>query len=600
MSRPHLLLALALGLPGLGLAAEPTPAPTPPSSAPAPANKPAAAAKEDDSDGEIIFLTGLPTGKASDQVSSYARKTYVKAELVKDPLLRQFVQLALSKIEDQPEKALQIRQEHLSKLGEFFLDRAMEAQAADKPVETLKLAEIAVRCNPANPKSKLFYANFLHGKMGRTDDAIQTMRHGLEFLEVSDKLGRDYLERYFQFLQLRERDGEVIDQGLKLLRVGKDLPQATREAIALATATSQYWSGKYPDCVKTITINNLDNFPNGLLLKAKALFDGGKTQEGLTLLETKGGSVKDANARDAILSQQTRFHILLGQTRMALSVNQERISLNEKAPFPHIQRLQLLDKLGLKDEYEKELQTIKAKFETNSGAMIALANYAAEKGYDGLTAALTSVAAARGFESATFAALHLEALLNAGLPDQVIAQHQQVSAADPAFFHSNRPLIQAIVGIAHYARNKPDEATAKRERDIGDRYLAEFLRAKDLGPEAYRSVGRHLRTIRASEAAVRILEAGVQAHPNHSQLRADYVRARLLAGLTDAYGSRKAMVDELEHLQTLRRPSPLVWQEALSWLRTEAKLPAAQALKLETTLQTLIRPGLDPAALEGR
>ncbi|MFM7241439.1 MAG: hypothetical protein ACKO3A_04965, partial [Opitutia bacterium] len=238
--------------------------------------------------------------------------------------------------------------------------------------------------------------------------------------------------------------------------------------------------------------------------------------------------------------------------------------------------------------------------ETNSGAMIALANYAAEKGYDGLTAALTSVAAARGFESATFAALHLEALLNAGLPDQVIAQHQQVSAADPAFFHSNRPLIQAIVGIAHYARNKPDEATAKRERDICDRYLAEFLRAKDLGPEAYRSVGRHLRTIRASEAAVRILEAGVQAHPNHSQLRADYVRARLLAGLTDAYGSRKAMVDELEYLQTLRRPSPLVWQEALSWLRTEAKLPAAQALKLETTLQTLIRPGLDPAALEGR
>lgn len=602
MSRPHLLLALALGLPGLGLAADPTPTPVPPSPAPAPASasKAAPTAKEDDSDGEIIFLTGLPAGKAPELVSSYARKTYIRAELVKDTLLRQFVQLALSRIEDQPEKALQIRQEHLSKLADFFLDRAMEAQAADKPSETLRLAEIAVRCNPANPKAKLFYANFLHGKMGRTDDAIQTMRHGLEFLEINDKLGRDYLERYFQFLQLRERDGEVMDQGLKLLRVGKDLPQATREAIALATATSQYWSGKYPDCVKTITINNLDNFPNGLLLKAKALFDGGKTQEGLTLLETKGGAVKDATARDAILSQQTRFHILLGQTRMALSVNQERIALNEKAPFPRIQRLQLLDKLGLKDEYEKELQTIKAKFETNSAAMIALANYAAEKGYDGLTAALTSVAAARGFESATFAALHLEALLNAGLPDQVIAQHQQVSAADPAFFHSNRPLIQAIVGIAHYARNKPDEATAKRERDIGDRYLAEFLRAKDLGPEAYRSVGRHLRVIRASEAAVRILEAGVQVHPNHSQLRADYVRARLLAGLTDAYGSRKSMSDELEYLQTLRRPSPLVWQEALSWLRTEAKLPAAQALKLETALQTLIRPGLDAAALEGR
>ena len=239
MSRPHLLLALALalGLPGLGLAADPAPAPVPPSPAPAAASKPAPTAKEDYSDGEIIFLTGLPAGKAPELVSSYARKTYIKAELVKEPLLRQFVQLALSKIEDQPEKALQIRQEHLSKLAEFFLDRAMEAQSADKPSETLRLAEIAVRCNPANPKAKLFYANFLHGKMGRTDDAIQTMRHGLEFLDVNDKLGRDYLERYFQFLQLRERDAEVIDQGLKLLRVGKDLPQGTREAIAMATAS---------------------------------------------------------------------------------------------------------------------------------------------------------------------------------------------------------------------------------------------------------------------------------------------------------------------------------------------------------------------------
>ncbi len=598
MSRPHLLLALALGLPSLGLAAEtakPAPAPSP-----APAGKAAPATKENDSDAEIILLTGLPAGKAPEVVSSYARKTYVKAELVKDPLLRQFVQFALSKIEDQPEKALQIRQEHLSKLADFFLERAMEAQAADKPNETLRLAEIAVRCNPANPKAKLFYANFLHGKMGRTDDAIQTMRHGLEFLDINDKLGRDYLERYFQFLQLRERDAEVIDQGLKLLRVGKDLPQATREAIALATATSQYWTGKYPDCVKTITINSLDSLPNGLLLKAKALFDGGKTQEGLSLLETKGAAIKDYTPRDAILSQQARFHVLLGQTRMALSVNEDRISLNEKAPFPHIQRLQLLDKLGLKDEYEKELLTIKNKFETNSAAMIALANFAAEKGYDGLTAALTGVAAARGFESATFAALHLEALLNAGLPDQVIAQHQQVSAADPAFFHSNRPLIQALLGIAHYARNKPDEATAKRERDIGDRYLAEFLKSKDLGPEAYRSVGRHLRAIRASEAAVRILEAGVQVHPNHSQLRADYVRARLLAGLTDAYGTRKSMLEELEHLQTLRRPSPLVWQEALSWLRSEAKLTAVQSRQLEASLLPLIRPGLDAAALEGR
>ena len=593
MLSTRLTVAFLLGMSTLaGLAQSPPPPP-------AAQKSPAPASKEAEEDAEIIVLAGLPQLKEKEAILSYARQTYIKADLIKDKPLLQIIRLSLAKLEDQPENAAKIRQDHLIQLAEYFTKQAMAAQDAGQMADAQRLAQVAIRCNPGNAKSKLFYANFLHNIAGRTDDGIQTLKHGLEFLPVDDPLTKDYLERYFQLLQARERDQEVIDGSLKLIQVTKNMPTYMRDSLSMSAATSLYWTGKYPDAVNIINASSLDTQPSGLLLKARALFEGGKTQESINLLEAKTSAFKGAG-RDAVLSQLARFHILLGQHKMALEVTQERISADEKAPFPRIQRLQLLDKLGLKDEYEKELMTIKTKFENNSAAMIALANFAAEKGYDGLTAALTGVAAARGFESATFAALHLEALLNAGLPDQVIAQHQQVSAADPAFFQSNRPLIQAILGIAHYARNKPDEPTAKRERDIGDRYLAEFLKSKDLGPEAYRSVGRHLRTIRASEAAVRILEAGVQVHPNHSQLRADYVRARLLAGLTDAYGSRKSMSDELENLQTLRRPSPLVWQEALSWLRTEAKLPAAQSLKLDAALQTLIRPGLDAAALEGR
>ena len=63
-------------------------------------------------------------------------------------------------------------------------------------------------------------------------------------------------------LQLRERDEEVIDQSLKLLKDTKNVPAHTRESLALAAATSLYWVGKYPDSVNLININGQVRYPD--------------------------------------------------------------------------------------------------------------------------------------------------------------------------------------------------------------------------------------------------------------------------------------------------------------------------------------------------
>jgi len=593
MLPPRLTVAFLLGMSTLAGLAQ-TPAPTP-----AAQKSPTPASKEAEEDAEIIVLAGLPHLKEKEAILSYARQTYIKADLIKDKPLLQIIRLSLAKLEDQPENAAKIRQEHLVQLAEYFTKQAMAAQEAGQMADALRLAQVAIRCNPGNAKSKLFYANFLHNIAGRTDDGIQTLKHGLEFLPVDDPLTKDYLERYFQLLQARERDQEVIDESLKLIQVTKNMPTYMRDSLSMSAATSLYWTGKYPDAVNIINASSLDAQPSGLLLKARALFEGGKTQESINLLEAKTSAFKGAG-RDAILSQLARFHILLGQHKMALAVTQERISADEKAPFPHIQKLQLLDRLGLKDEFDKELRLTFAQYAGSSAPMIALANFAAEKGYAELTGALANSAAQHGLERATFAALHLEAILNGPNPGQVIVQYQQIVAADKAFFKSNEAIVQALIAIAYHARQKPDPVIAKRDRDIGDRYLTEFLKAKDLGPEAYRSVGRHLRSIRAGDAAVRVLEAGITLYPRYSQLRADYISARILAGQTETYGTRKSVADELELLLTLRRPSPAIWQEAVSWLRSESKLAADRQRRLEAAMSPLIRSNLDPEALAGR
>ncbi|MEY3813019.1 MAG: hypothetical protein RL495_966, partial [Verrucomicrobiota bacterium] len=594
MPSTRLTVAFLIGMSCLSGLAQTIPAPQQGAQpAPADSNKGA------EQDAEIVFLAGLPQLKDKEAILSYARKTYIKADLIKDDAVVQVVRLTLSKLEDRPEKSDQIRLEHMNQLAELFTKQGMAAQEAGQMADAMRLAQVAVRCNPGNAKSKLFYANFLHSIAGRTDDAIQTLKHGLEFLPIDDQLSKDYLERYFQLLQARERDQEVIDESLKLLNNAKNIPSHLRESLALTAATSLYWIGNYPEAVNLVNSNNLDTQAKGLLLKSRALFEGGKTQESINLLQGKTSAFK-GKERDAVLSQLVRFHLLLGQHKMALAVTQERIAADEKAPFPHIQKIQLLDRLGLKEDVDKELRLIFTNYAGNSAPMIALANFASEKGYSELTGAIARSAAQHGLERATFAALHLEALLNGQDPGQAIVQHQQIVAADRAYFKSNEPIVQALLGVAYHARQKPDPTIAKRDRDIGDRYLTEFLKSKDLGPEAYRSVGRHLRSIRAGDAAVRVLEAGIALFPRYSQLRADYISARILAGQTETYGTRKSVADELELLLNMRRPSPAIWQEAVSWLRSESKLPADRQRKLEAAMSPLIRSNLDPEALAGR
>ena len=66
------------------------------------------------------------------------------------------------------------------------------------------------------------------------------------------------------------------------------------------------------------------------------------------------------------------------------------------------------------------------------------------------------------------------------------------------------------------------------------------------------------------------------------------------------YMAQKSVGEELEELLKMRRPSPLIWHEALSWLRSEAKLPKEQAERLDRAITPLARPDLDQEALNGR
>ena len=149
-------------------------------------------------DAEIVLLAGLPLTKGNDAVIRYVRENYVMADLVRDPVLGQLVRLTLSKMKDNPQKVAALKEEHLTKVSEHFVSQALEAEAANQIPQALNLSQVAVRISPGNIKGKLLFANILHNNYSRTDEAIQTLRHGLEYVNAIDPMGAQYLERYFQ------------------------------------------------------------------------------------------------------------------------------------------------------------------------------------------------------------------------------------------------------------------------------------------------------------------------------------------------------------------------------------------------------------------
>lgn len=593
MRRAIHLLLVCVSLPPLAWA-ESTPAPAP--KAPA-STAPAAASSQ--SDPEVVLLLGMPVTQGKEATLAYLAKIGGKADLIADPILRRSVRLTLAAIESNPDQAAQIRQGHLASISAYFVEIGKKAlEEGDLPT-AVQAGQLAIRCSGSNTQAKLFYADILHRKIGKSEDAILLLKSGLGTVNSSEPMGRAYLERYGQILQARHRDPEVIDFTLNYLK-NKDLASETKTILAFQAATSLYWCGRYPEAINLIETYKLDKTASGTMLHSLCLFDGGRVQQALSVLDNRAPDFR-GQERDAILSQHSRLLSLLGQPKQALSLTNDRISLDGANGFLRVQRLAILDKLGQRDEYEKELRAILDQFSGSDSVMLALANYGSQRGYFSLCELLANLAVAKGYDTATFSALHLESLIRAGKSDLCIRTYQNVNMANKGHFRSNQTMVQALLGIAYHLRPKSNPAVEKADRSIGDKYLEAFLEAEITpGPEAFRSVSRHLIDGGATDPAARILSAGVQTYPWHSQLRADWISARILAGQGDAYGTRPALVDEVERILTGRRPLPPVWGDILGWLRSESRLDAARVRKLEAAIEPLVRPGLDRDAFLGR
>jgi hypothetical protein len=121
-----------------------------------------------------------------------------------------------------------------------------------------------------------------------------------------------------------------------------------------------------------------------------------------------------------------------------------------------------------------------------------------------------------------------------------------------------------------------------------------WYRPRNIPAANYTAIANLLRFVGADTDALILLERGVEAWSSDSQLRADYILARIACAETAARGNyRRPLAEEIATLLKMRRPpSAKVWADIYTWLVSPAAATDKAAAALVPEVRKLLRPDL--------
>lgn len=534
---------------------------------------------------DIIFLRGLKDCKTDAEVVRFSRELYAQVDKVGDPVLKLRVKLSLAKLEDKPAEKEKIYGEHMKVVATRFYDAARVSFAANNAPAAFSSIQIAVRCDPSNIKARFLFAHLLQSSLGETEKAIRTLAIGLDFISPGDSATTEYLDRYFQLLESRESDSEVISAAATLLaKPGFDA--RGRDMLAMHLATCLYYVGRYEESLRLIGEEHLDKRSQGVLLKARALFEARRTEIATKLLEDSVSNFQGVE-RDAILYQLQRFWSDLGKNEMALSVADQRVREFPDRSGARVHRLWLLNRMGDGRRFEAEVKELFSRFGDNQSAMLGVANFAAERALPDLATDCFRRATTLNFNRPLFALLVLEARIHAKQYREALVDHASFLSLDKSMFKADEASVHALLAAAKVGLGD------KLSRNEAERHLKSFLEAPKLQPVSYLSTARLFATVGDKALARKVLEVGRAVHPWNNAIRAEFTLERILAGLTDdANGTRPPVADEIVEIAKGRRVTPRFWEVTGFWLRTESTLTGEKRAQLEKIVALNARPDL--------
>jgi predicted Zn-dependent protease len=459
--------------------------------------------------------------------------------------------------------------------GDHQIANAQKLLAKGQRLQALLVLRVGVAQSPGNRDGRLLLAQLLL-EAGRPDVARQVLLDGLTFHHDD----ADYLRPVFSFLFAQQRDATVIAIARKYL---PPAPAANdRDRLhSLAAATAAYFRGDYDLAEDFLHAQpGFADSRDGRLLTAKIAWERG--YHDLALLHLR--ELAAAFPNDLEIHGELAAHL----DRAALADEARRAALafqiaHPALPGPRLELLRAYHRLGDAARTAREIDAFVRDFISDAGALLALADFAANTGNVSLARRLTDLARAQKSAWEPHAILAVEA--------QVVARdfHGALDAArnllrdNPDWHARFGPVLSSLQAIAHFGL---------ADTESGSLMLTNYLNKSYLRAENLLAIAQRLVDVDAADYARTTLVRAITADPLNQAALTRLVELDLNLNRIDE------LPTHLSRLVAMRKPSPDILRVAQHKLGSDlflfsAERPAAlEAVRLALEKATRANPRL--------
>ncbi len=423
--------------------------------------------------------------------------------------------------------------------GHHFVALAQRSVKQRKYREGLIYARKGVGLAPGHREGRLLLVDML-GAARRLDAAREALLAGLGF-HLRDPR---YVKSVLTFLLQQQEDGHVVELAERYLPALDDRGEAGH-LFALGAASACYFRGHYDRAEDFLaSVPRLAGSRDGRLLAARIERDRGYPELALLRLRELG----------AEYPRDVEVHRELAELlrRRGLADEARRHSLTFQIAHPHLAgpRLALLQAYRAAGDAPREwleVETFLRDFAGDRGALLDLAEFAANAGDRDLVARLRSHAHAGGLPSAPFVFLTIEAAIVAGDYRGALEAIRACGNDEAGFDRRQRAVYDSLRAIAY--RGLGDTANSRV-------FLAAFLAQPDLRAENLLAVANRFSAIDAPEQAWLALEQAVKSDPQNQAALARLIELDITLNRVDE------LARHVRQFVSMRRPSPEILRVA--------------------------------------
>jgi predicted Zn-dependent protease len=455
--------------------------------------------------------------------------------------------------------------------GDHQFDLARARLESGQRLPALFLARDGVARSPANRDGRLLFARLLL-EAGRPELTQRVLLDGLGYHHADP----DYLRPLFTFLFQRQADLSVIAIARKYLP-RSPAPTATHRLYSLAAASAGFFRGNYDLAEDFLRAQpGLETTRDGRLLTAKIEWERGYRDLALLHLRELAAAFPDA----ADIHGELASHLDLADRHDEVRRSALAFQIAHPAlPGPRLELLRAYHRTGDHERAAREIEAFVRDFTADSGALLALADFAADTGDTPLARRLTETARAGNAPWEPHAILAVEARVVARDFQGALDAARGLLHDHPDWVARFGPVLTSLQAIAHFGLGDTESASL---------LLTSFLNQSYLRAENLLAIAKRLVEVDAAEAARQTLLRAINADPLNQAALTRLVELDLNLNRIDELPAH------LTRLLAMRKPSPDILRVAQLKLGSDLFLfSAARPAALESVrlaLEKTARP----------